>query len=105
MSEADKDNKDFKAAQVSVGMLGVVTQVTFRVKPKFTLEETRTPQSLQYCLDNMKDIVENSGNKYVKFWVEFYNDFCALYNTNATEKKETHTPLFSFLTVSNEHER
>lgn len=39
LSEADTPDM-FKAALVSVGLLGVVTEVTLRIEPAFNLHET-----------------------------------------------------------------
>ena len=102
MNENDDNIDDFRAAQVSIGMLGVITEVTVRVKKKFMLEEFRTHHNLTYCLENLDDLVQNSGHKYLKFWIEFYNDFCILFQTNETEKPNVGEPsqLISFLTVS-----
>ena len=44
LSEAD-DPDLFRAAVVSVGLLGVVTEVTLRIEPIFNLHET-----LEVCL-------------------------------------------------------
>ena len=92
LSETDSNTEDFRAAQVSFGLLGVISQVTIRVKHKFNLEEFRTPDTLTNCLKNMDELVKNSGHKYVKFWVEFYNDFCAIYKTNETDKDQLNPP-------------
>ena len=64
--------------------------MTIKVKRQFNLEEFRTPNTLEYCLDNIDDLV--NGHKYVKFWVEFYNDFCALYQTNETTEQQLNPP-------------
>ena len=100
LSEDDGDK--FKAAQVSVGMFGILIEVTLRVEEKFFLREVRTHHSLKYCLENMDNLVKEGGHQHVKMWVEFYNDFCVLYQTNKTSDTNEETPgyLSSFLTVS-----
>ena len=101
LSEGDDNPDDFRAAQVSIGMLGVLTEVTLRVREEFRLEENRTHHTLDYCLKNMKDLVEDSRYKYLKIWIEFYNNFCILYQTGETVKPIADNPseLQSFLTV------
>ena len=99
---SDDDGDRFKAAQVNIGMFGILSKVTLRVEEKYFLREIRTHHSLTYCLENMHKLVKEDGYSYVKMWVEFYNDFCVLYQTNKTsvEKEETPGCLQSFLTVS-----
>ena len=83
VSENDTDTDLFRAAQVSIGMLGVLMEVTVRVEPLFYLEENRTSRySLDECLQNLDSFVESS--LYVKMWIEFYNNFCILYQTDKT---------------------
>ena len=99
----DQESRDiFKAAQVSIGMFGVLSEVTLRVERKFYLRELRTSHDLKYCLDNMDKLVKTDGYVYVKMWMEFYNDFCILYHTNKTDNEvhETTGWVQSFLTVS-----
>ena len=43
-------------------MLGIITEVTVRVKEKFMLEEFQTHHSLDYCMKELDDLVQNSGN-------------------------------------------
>ena len=103
LSETDPDISDFRAAQVNIGLFGVVTEVTVRVTNKFKLEENRIHTSLDECLANMDELVHKSGYEYFKIWVEFYHDFCIQYHTTKTDKpiKEPYfLSLLSFLTVS-----
>ena len=100
MSEDDQDPSDFKAAVVSIGMFGVLSEITLRVDRAFNLKERRTPQTLDYCLENLDSIV--NSHRYVKFWVEFYNNFCLVYETDKTDEAVRDRPgmIESFLTVS-----
>ena len=102
LSETDDNVDDFRAAQVSIGLLGVVTEVTVRVKRKFHLEENRTHHTLTDCLKDLDELVHRSGYQYFKMWVEFYNDYCIRFQTRETDKQITGRPprLISFLTVS-----
>ena len=100
MSEDDQDPSDFRAAVVSVGMFGVLSEITLRVDRAFKLKERRAPQTLDYCLENLDSLV--NGHQYVKFWVEFYNNFCVVYETDKTDEAISDRPgmIESFLTVS-----
>ena len=100
----DSDAELFRAAQVSIGMFGILSEVTVRVRSKFNLKELRTSQTLTYCLNNLDTLVQGD-HKYVKMWVEFYNDFCVLYQTEENNDDPI-TPLpwwLSYLTVSSHH--
>ena len=101
----DENADIFKAAQVSIGMLGVLTEVTIQAEDLFNLVENRNPHPLSsYCLENLDDLVLNSEYTYVTMWMDFYNDFCILFNTNRTNAPPTPVspfkPLIDFLTVS-----
>ena len=99
---SEDDNPElFRAAQVSIGMFGIITEVTIKVQKRFMLKEIRTSHKLDYCLDHLNDLVEGD-HKYVKMWIEFYNNFCVLFETDETdEEKTTYIPwLMSYLTVS-----
>ena len=100
LSEDDKDDKNFRSAVVSIGTYGVLSEITIRVQKEFNLNETRSPHTLKYCLQNLNELVKE--HKYVKMWVEFYNDFCALYQTFPTTEEPTGNPsmIESYLTVS-----
>ena len=90
----------FRAAQVSIGMFGILTEVTLRVRSKFNLKEIRTRQNLTYCLNNLDSLVQGD-HKYVKMWVEFYNDLCVLYQTEETNEAIEPLPWWlGYLTVS-----
>ena len=81
-------------------MFGVLTEVTVRVQELFYLEENRTSEhSLDYCLDNLQELVDSAT--YVKMWVEFYHNFCVLFQSEVTDKRDvTVMPRWqSFLTV------
>ena len=81
-------------------MFGVLSEITLHVDHAFNLKEKRTPQTLDFCLKNLDSLVND--HQYVKFWVEFYNNFCVVYETNRTDEAIGGNPgmLESFLTVS-----
>lgn len=81
-------------------MFGVLSEITIRVSKAFNLREIRTAYTLDECLRNLTELVE--GHEYVKMWVDFYNNFCALYQTERTTDPITGNPgrIESFLMVS-----
>ena len=74
----------FPSIQVSVGMLGVVTEVTFQCEEAFHLEETLVPQPLHHCLENFEEIVR--GSEYTKLWLELFSGRCATLLVNRTKE-------------------
>ena len=99
----DSNAELFKAAQVSIGMFGILSEVTLRVRSRFHLKEIRTSQTLTHCLNNLDTLVQGD-HKYVKMWVEFYNDLCVLYQTE--ESNDDIKPLpwwLGHLTVSHHY--
>lgn len=76
--------------QVSLGLFGVVSEVTFQCEPRFNLEETRSIVSLHGCLDNMEGLVHSAH--YVKMWVEVFSETCVLYQTNRTQEEPRDNP-------------
>jgi L-gulono-1,4-lactone dehydrogenase len=55
---ADADRQAFRAARVSLGALGVVTAVTLRCVPAFTLRGVDEPLPLEATLDRLDALVE-----------------------------------------------
>ena len=100
LSEDDEDPSRFRAAVVSIGLYGVLSEITIRVEKAFNLKEIRSPHTLDECLSNLDELVR--GHTFVKMWVEFYHNFCALYQTEITTEELTGNPgmLESFLMVS-----
>ena len=89
-------------------MLGVLSEVTIKVDNAFKLRELMTRHTLDYCMDNLDKLVREDGYRYVKMWVEFYNNFCVLYQTDKTDRPTGGYPgpVESFITVSSlDHSR
>ena len=76
----------FKAAQVSVGMLGVVTEVTIRVTERFNLEETTSVTTIEGFLSNLEGSV--GGSDHVKVWLELYSGLCQVFEANRSMEEQ-----------------
>ncbi len=100
LSEDDEDPSRFHAAAVSFGTFGVLSEVTIRVANAFNLMEVRTAYTLDECLRRLDEFVK--GHTYVKMWVEFYHNFCALYQTEKTTEPRSGNPgmILGYLIVS-----
>jgi L-gulono-1,4-lactone dehydrogenase len=62
-----EDPDAWRAARVSLGALGVVTGLTLRAVPAFTLEGVDAPRPLDEVLDNLDELADGSDH------FEFYN--------------------------------
>jgi L-gulono-1,4-lactone dehydrogenase len=63
----ERDPDAFLAARVSVGALGVVSAITLRCVPRFTLHRHDAPLPLAETLDRLDEHVD--GNDHFEFWV------------------------------------
>lgn len=60
--DEQSDPEAWRAARVSLGALGVVTAVTLRTVPAFTLEGTDAPMPLEETLDTLDELAEASDH-------------------------------------------
>ncbi|MFB6345595.1 MAG: D-arabinono-1,4-lactone oxidase, partial [bacterium] len=56
----------FRAAQVSLGALGIIASITLDLEPAYYLHERVRKQSLGYCLNNLDDLRQN--NRHFEFF-------------------------------------
>jgi L-gulono-1,4-lactone dehydrogenase len=63
----ERDPEALLAARVSVGALGVVSAITLRCVPRFTLHRHDAPRPLDATLDRLDEHVD--GNEHFEFWV------------------------------------
>ena len=70
--------------QVSLGLLGVITEVTLQCVPSYRLEERLEKRSLESCLEDLAGIAHSA--EHVKLWLEMYSKSCDVYSFNRTQK-------------------
>ena len=58
----DSDEDAFRAARVGLGALGVITRITLRCVPLFTLRRLDLPRSLDETLVNLDELVESNDH-------------------------------------------
>jgi L-gulono-1,4-lactone dehydrogenase len=63
----DTDADAFLAARVSLGALGIVSRITLRCVPRFTLHRRDEPRPLDATLERLGEHVD--GNDHFEFWV------------------------------------
>ena len=76
---AEEDTDAWRAARVSLGALGVMTAVTLRCVPAFTLRGVDRPAPLDETLDALDELVD--GNEHFEFFT-FPHSPLALTRTN-----------------------
>ncbi len=73
----------FKAAQVSLGTLGVISQVTLRVLPAYRLHERTWVAEFDECMAQLDQLV--ASNRHFEFFWSPRDDACAMKSLNLTE--------------------
>ena len=71
-------------------MLGIITEVTLQCVDAFNLEETSVGHTLDYCLENLDNLVHSA--EYVKIWAEIHSRSCYLVSQQKTMKETTYAP-------------
>jgi FAD/FMN-containing dehydrogenase len=82
---AESDPEAFRALRVSLGALGVLTQVTMRVLPAYRLYEKSWAESFDECLERMDERI--AGNRHFEFWWAPPIDQCAMKTLNPTSEE------------------
>ena len=70
-----------------MGMLGVLTDVTFKCEDWFNLRENVTILPLDYCLENFPSLSRQSDHS--KLWIEAHSGVCALFEVSRTREPVT----------------
>ena len=98
VTASQEKNPDLlNAVAISMGMMGIITEVTLQCEDKFNLEETLTAMPLQNCLDNLIEFANSA--QHVKLWIETTSGSCGVFFTNRTdEQPRDNQPL---VTVAN----
>jgi FAD-linked oxidoreductase len=77
----------FKAAQVSIGALGVIARVTLRVQPSYRLRRESRRATLADCLGQVEQHKQENRN-FEFFWFP-YSDYCQAKFLNQTTEPPT----------------
>jgi FAD/FMN-containing dehydrogenase len=76
------DPELFRAAQVSLGLLGIVTQITMRVVPAFRLHERTWLASFEEMIEQLDGLIH--GNEHFEFFWLPRHDLAAMKALNTT---------------------
>lgn len=83
---AEHESDLFRAAQVSMGVLGIVTEVTMQLVPRYFLHEKNWSASVDECGDQLESLID-SNRHFEFFWVPT-TDECLMKSLNMTEREE-----------------
>ena len=64
----------FNAVTVSLGLLSVITQITFQAENAFNLKQVTTVMTLQECIDQYHDI--SQSHEYTRLWIDLISSSC-----------------------------
>jgi L-gulonolactone oxidase len=82
-SEEDVDNSLFKAVLCSLGVLGVLTEITIRVEALKHLDALEYPLSTKEIEGNLEKVI--SGAEHSRFWWFPHSDKCIVWQANKTD--------------------
>ncbi len=74
----------FKAAQVSLGALGIITRVTLQLVPAYRLHERSWTLAYEACTEQLESLI--SDNRHFEFFWLPSEDTCAVKTLNPTEE-------------------
>lgn len=83
------------AVRVHLGALGLVSEVTLRVVPAFTLLETREVLPIQRVVDELEVI--GGSAEYVKLWWFPSTGRAVVFRYERTSRSARHSPLYHFV--------
>lgn len=81
----DSDIETLRAVRVSMGALGVLSQVTLRVTPAYRLHEKSWAESFDACLERLDERI--AANRHFEFWWAPPIDMCAAKTLNPTAEE------------------
>lgn len=90
--EIDKESNPelFRAAQVSMGSLGIFVEVTLQLMPAYYLHERNWSATVDECSDQLDELIRE--NRHFEFFWDPGSDTCAMKTLNFTDRQETCVP-------------
>ncbi|MES2139104.1 MAG: D-arabinono-1,4-lactone oxidase [Bacteroidota bacterium] len=92
---SENSNKDiFKAAQVSLGTLGIITKIKLQLVPAYKLKYVRAKTSLDDCLDNIEKY--KSENRNFEFYWFPHTNGVQMKTLNITDEEPTKSSFMKY---------
>src|SRR5262249_39747228 len=85
----DSDQELLRAAQVSMGALGVITQITMRLLPAYRLHERTWVASFDEAMEQLDALI--AGNEHFEFFWLPEHDAAVMKALNSTTEEPTDT--------------
>lgn len=86
----------FKAAQVSLGALGIITQITLRCLPAYRLHERTWVAGFDECMAQLAGLI--ATNRHFEFFWVPSEDVCAMKTLNPTTAETLESPSHPIVT-------
>ena len=86
-----KENPEIlRAAQVSLGSLGVITQITLQCLPAYNLHEKQWEAPFEDCMKNLDQHI--ADNRHFEFFWRPQRDICSMKSLNPTKEAPSDLP-------------
>src|SRR5207244_8184141 len=80
----ESDPEGFRAAQVGLGALGVLSRLTIQCEPAFNLHAVEQPEKLDAVLESFED--RTKTNEHFEFYWFPHTDVCMTKENNRTDR-------------------
>ena len=87
---AESEGEIFKAAQVSLGALGIITQINLRCLPAYRLHERKWQVPFEQCVADLDRLI--ADNRHFEFFWFSQTDVCWMKTLNPTEAAPSDLP-------------
>ncbi len=87
---ANENAEILAAARVSLGSLGIITQITLQCLPAYNLREKQWEAPFDECIENLDDYI--AGNRHFEFFWRPQRDICSMKTLNPTEEAPSDLP-------------
>ncbi|RKP44285.1 FAD-binding protein [Cohnella endophytica] len=85
----------FKALQISLGSLGIIVQVTLKLRTAYKLRYESSRTKLTDCLERLPELTAN--NRHFEFYWFPYADPCQIKTLNETDEPETSAKISDYV--------
>lgn len=87
---ATENPEILKAARVSLGSLGIITQITLKCLPAYNLHEKQWEASFDQCMADLDQQIAN--NRHFEFFWRPQRDVCSMKSLNLTQEAPNELP-------------